>query len=147
MENAALKGRKPAALRYVSPPVDMTDAEFRDRLDTLQDPTPKDPIEALHELIEAVAEDAKHRVGFIDEAFEKMRHEDAHLTVPETAGLLFHNLGDWETYATPCRDLKLLNLLRAVDTLSKRRRIERSALFTFCNRVERCGERAPDGRA
>ena len=88
---------------------------FREKIEAMQDPKPRDAIAAFRDLHEAAHQELVNRVRFVQEGFEARQKTGTDVHLPQTPRSLFHAVGAWETHATPCKDLKLLGLLRTID--------------------------------
>ncbi len=82
---------------------------FYDTLDLLINPAPLDPAAALRELFTAFHEQLLTRVLSVSNAEEYMAsHPAAVVPMPTGTAAVFQDLGQWENYSTPNRDMRLL---------------------------------------
>jgi hypothetical protein len=116
----SLLGRPDPDLRPDYSEIRRPEASFFERIETLQDPHPRDPVEAYRELHDATIEALRTRERVVHQGFLARLASPLEVPLPTTASLLFHGLGAWEAYATPCRDLKLLGLLRAITSFPEK---------------------------
>ncbi len=92
----------------------LSESAFRERVETLQDPAPRDPREALEGLVDALEATLRERAKIVEAGFQ-VRREGPEIPLPPTPRLMFHGYGLWEAWSTPCRDLRLLAFLRIID--------------------------------
>lgn len=82
---------------------------FYDTMQALINPEPLDPVEALRDLCTAFQEQVLTRVISVGNAEDYMRsHPGTVVPMPSTAAGVFQDLGQWEDYSTPNRDMRLL---------------------------------------
>jgi len=82
---------------------------FYDTMDRLINPAPLDPATALRELFTAFHEQLLTRVLSVSNAEEYMAsHRGAVVPMPAGTAAVFQDLGQWEDYSTPNRDMRLL---------------------------------------
>jgi hypothetical protein len=82
---------------------------FYDAMDRLINPAPLDPAAALRDLFTAFHEQLLTRVLSVSNAEEDMAsHQGAVVPMPAGAAAVFQDLGQWENYSTPNRDMRLL---------------------------------------
>ncbi len=93
----------------------MPTEEFYDIIERLINPEPLDPVAALHDLFSAFHEQLATRVTSVANAEDyKKAHPGATIPMPGGTAGVFQNVGLWEDYSTPNRDMRLLI---AMDTL------------------------------
>ncbi|HRI70760.1 MAG TPA: hypothetical protein PK156_41290 [Polyangium sp.] len=80
---------------------------FYDRVDDVLSPEPLDPKRALLEMIDALEEQVKVRVGSVDNG-RKYRQGGGKLVEMPEGSSIFETVGPWEDFSTPSRDLRLL---------------------------------------
>jgi len=82
---------------------------FYDTMDRLINPAPLDPAAALRELFTAFHEQLLTRVLSVSNAEEYMAsYPGAVVPMPAGTAAVFQDLGQWEDYSTPNRDMRLL---------------------------------------
>ena len=82
---------------------------FYDALERLINPQPLDPTAALRELVAAFHEQLQTRVVSVANAEEYMNaHPGEVIPMPSAPAAVFQDLGPWEDYSTPNRDMRLL---------------------------------------
>lgn len=87
----------------------MAAQSFYDIMQRLINPDALDPVTALGDLTAAFHEQLLTRVISIANAEEYMRaHPGTIVPMPSSAEGVFQNLGQWEDYSTPNRDMRLL---------------------------------------
>ncbi len=87
----------------------MAAQSFYDIMQRLINPEPLDPVTALGDLTAAFHEQLLTRVISVANAEEYMRaHPGTIVPMPSSAEGVFQNLGQWEDYSTPNRDMRLL---------------------------------------
>jgi hypothetical protein len=108
-----------------------TESSFFERLSMLEDPRPRDARAAYRVVYDALIAALGERAKLVDEARRAMDSAPEPIAFPPTRSLIFHGVGPWESLSTPCRDLRLLNMLRrlegfaeAVDSHPERYRLE-----------------------
>jgi hypothetical protein len=89
-----------------------SESSFRERIETLQDPNPRNPEEALGALVEAFQATLSERAKIVESGFRVRVDGGQEIPLPPTARLMFHGFGDWQAWSTPCRDLRLLGFMR-----------------------------------
>ena len=88
---------------------DMAADEFYDRMERLINPEPLDPSSALAELVSAFHQQLLTRVLSVANAEDYLRaHPGAVIPMPAAPAAVFQDLGLWEDYSTPNRDMRLL---------------------------------------
>jgi hypothetical protein len=88
--------------------------DFYDRMEALINPRPLDPMGQLRVLVDALDESAQRRVVSVDNGEQHMRsHPGTRMEMPEGYAV-FETVGDWEDFATPSRDMRLLISIDAV---------------------------------
>jgi hypothetical protein len=88
--------------------------DFYDRMEALINPRPLDPMGQLRVLVDALDESAQRRVVSVDNGEQHMRsHPGTRMEMPEGYAV-FETTGDWEDFATPSRDMRLLISIDAV---------------------------------
>ena len=107
-----LAERRDEALRSNYSEYGRGDASFFERIATLQDPRPLDPVAAYLEIFDALGSELAAREKMVELGFASRLKSGVDVPLPRTPRLLFHATGEWESYASPCRDLKLLGFLR-----------------------------------
>jgi hypothetical protein len=91
--------------------------DFYNILERLINPEPLDPVIAFHDLFMAFHEQLITRVLSVANAEEyKKAHPGAIIPMPNRPTTVFQDVGLWEDYSTPNRDIRLLI---AMDTLSE----------------------------
>jgi hypothetical protein len=103
---------------------------FYDRMDDLLSPTPRDPMGAFRETIDALDEQLRSRVRSVANGEEYLTSHPGIIAMPE-GGAIFETSGAWEDFATPSRDLRLLIAIDVVRDFPDlvARRPERYALL------------------
>jgi hypothetical protein len=87
----------------------MAAGTFYDIMERLINPQPLDPSSALRELFTAFREQLLTRVLSVTNAEEYMKaHPGTVIPMPSTPAGVFQDLGLWEDYSTPNRDMRLL---------------------------------------
>jgi hypothetical protein len=87
----------------------MAAQSFYDIMQRLINPEPLDPVTALRDLATAFQEQLLTRVISVANAEEYMKaHPGTVVPMPSSAAGVFQNLGQWEDYSTPNRDMRLL---------------------------------------
>ncbi len=82
---------------------------FYDRLQKLINPEPLDPAVALRDLSAAFYEQLLTRILSVSNAQDYLKaHPGTVVPMPASAAGVFQDLGDWENYSTPNRDMRLL---------------------------------------
>jgi len=82
---------------------------FYDTMDRLINPAPLDPATALRELFTAFHEQLLTRILSVSNAEKYMAsHPGAVVPMPAGTAAVFQDLGQWEDYSTPNRDMRLL---------------------------------------
>lgn len=88
---------------------DLAAQAFYDIMQRLINPQPLDPVTALRDLAAAFQEQLLTRVISVANAEEYMKaHPGAIIPMPSSPTGVFQNLGQWEDYSTPNRDMRLL---------------------------------------
>ena len=102
---------------------------FYDAMDDVMSPAPLDPARALKEAVTALEEQAKTRVGSVENGRKYLNGGGAEVSVPDGASI-FETTGAWEDFSTPSRDLRLLIAIDVVRGFPDRvaRRPERYAM-------------------
>lgn len=102
---------------------------FYDRVDDVLSPAPLDPGRALLEMIDALEEQVKVRVGSVDNGRKYRKGGGPRIDMPEGAAI-FETVGPWEDFSTPSRDLRLLVAIDMVTGAPARiaRRLSRYAV-------------------
>jgi hypothetical protein len=102
---------------------------FYDRVDDVLSPAPLDPKRALLEMIDALEEQVKVRVGSVDNG-RKYRQGGGKLIEMPDGPSIFETVGPWEDFSTPSRDLRLLVAIDMVTSAPARiaRRLARYAV-------------------
>jgi len=91
---------------------DMAADEFYDRMERLINPEPLDPSSALAELVNAFHKQLLTRVLSVANAEDYIQaHPGAVIPMPASPAAVFQDLGLWEDYSTPNRDMRLLMAL------------------------------------
>lgn len=80
---------------------------FYDRMDDVMSPRPLDPKSAMLETIDALEEQVRTRVKSVDNGRKWLETAQAPATMPDGADI-FETTGEWEDFATPSRDLRML---------------------------------------
>jgi hypothetical protein len=81
---------------------------FYDRMDSLINPDPLDPVTAFRELHRAVFDRLQARALAVRNGEAYMRQEE-YSEVPMPSGAsIFQTVGPWEDYSTPARDMRML---------------------------------------
>lgn len=87
----------------------MLSDDFYNIMERIINPEPLDPEEALDNLIRALHEQLMVRVISVANGEEYMKsHPGTVITMPSTAAGVFLASGQWESFSTPNRDLRLL---------------------------------------
>jgi hypothetical protein len=89
-----------------------SESSFREKIETLEDPNPRDPEEALAALVDALQATVRERAKIVESGFRVRVEGGKEIPLPSTARGMFHGFGDWQAWSTPCRDLRLLGFLR-----------------------------------
>lgn len=102
---------------------------FYDRVDDVLSPSPLDPQRALLEMIDALEEQVKVRVGSVDNGRKYRQGGGPRIDMPDGAAI-FETVGPWEDFSTPSRDLRLLVAIDMVTGAPARitRRLSRYAV-------------------
>jgi len=102
---------------------------FYDRVDDVLSPAPLDPKRALLEMVDALEEQVKVRVGSVDNGRKYRQGGGKHIEMPE-GPRIFETVGPWEDFSTPSRDLRLLVAIDMVTGAPARitRRLSRYAV-------------------
>jgi hypothetical protein len=102
---------------------------FYDRVDDVLSPAPLDPTRALLEMIDALEEQVKVRVGSVENGRKYRQGGGKWIEMPEGPSI-FETVGPWEDFSTPSRDLRLLVAIDMVTGAPARiaRRLERYAI-------------------
>jgi hypothetical protein len=102
---------------------------FYDRVDDVLSPAPLDPKRALLEMIDALEEQVKVRVGSVDNGRKYRAGGGKRIDMPEGSAI-FETVGPWEDFSTPSRDLRLLVAIDMVTGAPARitRRLSRYAV-------------------
>jgi hypothetical protein len=82
-------------------------AGFYDRVDDVLSPSPRDPVLAFRETIEALDEQIRARILSVANGEEWVGAHPGTIAMPDGAEI-FETTGAWEDFATPARDLRLL---------------------------------------
>lgn len=80
---------------------------FYDKMDDALSPRPLDPMQALLETVDALAEQVDTRVRSVENGRKFLASGKAAADMPDGAKI-FETTGDWEDFSTPSRDLRLL---------------------------------------
>ena len=87
----------------------MAPRTFYDRMQKLINPEPLDPAAALRDLETAFYEQLLTRVISVSNAEDHLKaHPGTVVPMPASAAGVFQDLGDWENFSTPNRDMRLL---------------------------------------
>lgn len=102
---------------------------FYDRVDDVLSPAPLDPKRALLEMIDALEEQVKVRVGSVENGRKYRQGGGKRIDMPEGSSI-FETVGPWEDFSTPSRDLRLLVAIDMVTGAPVRiaRRLSRYAI-------------------
>lgn len=102
---------------------------FYDRVDDVLSPEPLDPKRALLEMIDALEEQVKVRVGSVENGRKYRQGGGKSIDMPEGSSI-FETVGPWEDFSTPSRDLRLLVAIDMVTGAPARiaRRLNRYAI-------------------
>jgi hypothetical protein len=80
---------------------------FYDRVDDVLSPSPRDPMRAFRETIDALDEQIRARVRSVANGEAWVASHPGVIAMPDGAAI-FETAGAWEDFATPARDLRLL---------------------------------------
>ncbi len=97
----------------------LSSSEFYERMDLVLSPAPRDPEAALLNVISALEEQVKTRVGSVENGEKYFRDGGARIDMPNGASI-FETVGNWENFSTPSRDLRLLIAIDVVQNFAKR---------------------------
>jgi len=102
---------------------------FYDKVEDVLSPAPQDPMQALLETVQALEEQVRTRVISVDNGRKFLGSGKGAADMPD-GPRIFETTGDWEDYATPSRDLRLLIAIDVARGLPARvaRRAERYAM-------------------
>jgi len=102
---------------------------FYDRVDDVLSPSPLDPKRALLEMIDALEEQVKVRVGSVENGRKYRSSGGKRIEMPDGSSI-FETVGPWEDFSTPSRDLRLLVAIDMVTGAPARiaRRLSRYAV-------------------
>lgn len=102
---------------------------FYDRVDDVLSPAPLDPKRALLEMIDALEEQVKVRVGSVENGRKYRASGGKRIEMPDGSSI-FETVGPWEDFSTPSRDLRLLVAIDMVTGAPARiaRRLNRYAV-------------------
>jgi hypothetical protein len=80
---------------------------FYDRMDDVLSPSPRAPVPAFRETIDALDEQIHARIRSVANGEEWVASHPGTIAMPDGAAI-FETTGAWEDFATPARDLRLL---------------------------------------
>lgn len=110
-------------------PGDLDVEPFYDAMDDVMSPRPIDPRRAMMETIDALEEQVRTRVRSVENGRKWLAGAVEPAVMPEGADI-FETTGEWEDFATPSRDLRLLLAIDVVRGFPARvaRRLDRYAV-------------------
>lgn len=113
LDNRALGSSKtyvPHSLEQYGGSVD----DFYDRMESLINPRPLDPVGMQVSLVDALEESLVRRVNSVDNGEQFMASRSYRPIEMPTGNSIFETSGPWEDFSTPSRDMRLLISIAAV---------------------------------
>lgn len=92
---------------------------FYDLVESALSPDPLEPKRALLEKIQALQEQVETRVKSVDNGEARFKRDASEIEMPDGAAI-FETTGDWESFSTPSRDLRLLIAIDVVRAFPSR---------------------------
>lgn len=93
--------------RYALTQYEGTTDDFYERMETIINPRPLDPVARMHTLVDALDESVSRRVNSVDNGEAFIATQSSPVEMP-TGYAIFETVGAWENYSTPSRDMRLL---------------------------------------
>lgn len=147
LDDKALR-RKPGYGDVSSEQGTLSQEAFYDRMEVIISPEGRDPLLALREAVDALAEAARIRVTSVDNAERYLRDNPTQVIEMPWGHSIFETSGAWENYSTPARDLRLLLAIDVVANYEDKVRrapaafgLERSEIDTAARRIRVLRER------